>query len=606
MTIRYRDLRIVLLLLIMTLTGLPARASGPAQPERLSVAVMEFNVIGNLGVEGGGASVAEWLVSALGGSEVFALRERVLLKKILSEQQLALSGLVDESKHASMVGKLYGLDAVISGSVFRWGDTITVTARLIDTTTGAIKRTAEVRSFDLAAVPGRVDDLARVLSGQASQAESDRDPATAPPHNLYVSKVNLDLGETTWTEPITGQEFILFKAGCYQMGMTDEEKKQLLKEYGEQEYAKLYADEGPRHEVCLDDFWLARHETTNRQFRLFQPEHSSLDYRGRTMNDDLQPAVYVSWEEARSFAAWLSARYQDRSFRLPTEAEWEKGCRAGTDTPRFWGWDSDEACHFANVHDRGSEKENRFGWPAHDCNDGFVVTAPVGSLAPNPAGLHDMLGNAWEWTQDVYRADGYQAHRRDNPVISDGGTTRVRRGGCWNNEDGGIRCANRSDREPNGQNNRTGFRLLMQLGGPALKEVVDPATATLPLVELELSPERNTYRFKFTNQTAATHALVISSPMPPREKAPEYGGIAVSLKIFDGEQLLLSKAASPAVARFGETGDNEYGAFFITYNAPGELPVGRKLTAVVEISGPLADFLARRGESKLALIPAPE
>lgn len=595
-------LRIVLLLIFVALPDNPAMA---AEPTKLSVAVVEFSVMGNLGTEGGGTIVAEWLVSALGASDIYALRERVLLKKLLAEQQLSQTGLVDESTHAAKIGKLYGLDAVISGSVFRWGDTITVTARLIDSDTGSIKHTAEIRTGNLNSLPGRINDLALILTGQARQAEIDGYQTNASGPNYFKPSTKLELATTTWTEPETGLEFVLLKGGCYQMGLIEQEKKLLIQEYGEQEYAKLYADESPLHEVCVDDFWLAKYETTNRQFRFFRPEHNSLDYRGRTLNDDKQPAVYVSWDDAVAFAAWLSAKYQDRTFRLPTEAEWEKGCRAGTETPRFWGWDEDEACRFANVHDRSSEKENHFGWEPHDCDDGFVVTAPVGSLAPNPAGLYDILGNAWEWTQDTYRSDGYKDHLRQNPTINAGGNTRVRRGGCWNNEDGGVRCANRSDREANRQNNRIGFRLSMQFHGPDLKEVADPEKTSLPLVELLLTPERSSYKFKFTNQTATTHALVISSPMPPREKSPDYANIVVSLKVFDGDQLLLTKT-SPAIARFGEADDSEYGAFFVTYAAPAELPVGRKLTATVEITGPLADFLARRGESKLVLIPAPE
>ncbi|NTV14370.1 MAG: SUMF1/EgtB/PvdO family nonheme iron enzyme [Desulfobulbaceae bacterium] len=592
-----------LLLFFVTLVASPGWSAEP--PAHLSVAVMEFNVMGDLGTEGGGAIVAEWLVSALGESKVFALRERVLLKKVLAEQQLALTGLVDEGKAAAKIGKLYGLNAVISGSVFRWGNTITVSARLIDTETGAIKCTAEIRAGNLDAVPDRIKELAKVLTGHASQAEIDAGQVSATGPRSTEAGKKLDLGGTTWTEPTTGMEFVLLKGGCYQMGQTEQEKTFLLKEYKEPDYAKLYADESPRHEVCVDDVWMAKNETTNRQYKLFRPEHNSLDYRGLTMNDDKQPVVYVSWEEARDFAAWLSAKYQNRIFRLPSEAEWEKGCRSGTDTPRFWGWDSDEACRVANVHDRGAEKVNHFGWPAHDCDDGFVVTAPVGSFAPNPAGLYDMLGNVWEWTQDVYRPDGYKDHSHNNPVINDGGTSRVRRGGCWNNETGSIRCGNRGNREAAHQNNRIGFRILMQEKAPDLKAVADPKNKALPLVELELTPERSSYKFKFTNQTATTHALVISSAMPSREKSPDYAGIAVSFKVFDGDQQLLAKTA-PAMARFGEEGDSEYGAFFVTYRAPEELPVGKKLTATVEFTGPLAAFLARRGTSNLALIPAPE
>ena len=594
-----------LLLLLVTLAVRSSWAAESAAPARLSVAVMEFNVMGDLGAEGGGAIVAEWLVSALGENKAFALRERVLLKKVLAEQQLALTGLLDEGKAAAKVGKLYGLDAMISGSVFRWGNTITVSARLIDSETGAIKRTAEIRVGNMDAVPDRIKELARVLTGQTTQAEIDASQISTSGPNTTEAGKKLELGGTKWTEPITGMEFVLLKGGCFQMGQSDQEKAFLLKEYSAQDYAKLYADETPRHEVCVDDVWMDKTETTNRQYRLYQPEHNSLDYRGRTMNDDLQPVVYVSWEEARDFAAWLSAKYQDRTFRLPTEAEWEKGCRAGTDTPRFWGWDSDEACRFANVHDRGAEKENHFGWPAHDCDDGYVVTAPVGSLAPNPAGLYDMLGNVWEWTQDVYHADAYQDNSRDNPVLTTGSTSRVRRGGCWNNETGSIRCGNRGNREATHQNSRVGFRLLMQVKAVDLKAVAAPKKTALPLVDLELTPERSSYKFKFTTQTATTYALAISSPLPSREQTPDYADINVSVKIFDGEHQLLAKS-SPAMARFGEATDSDYGAFFVTYRAPEELPLGKKLTATVEITGKLADFLTRRGTSHLSLIPAPE
>lgn len=598
-------LPLVLLFLVALLPPL-GLARAAEVPDKLSVAVVEFKVMGELAIEGGGAIIAEWLVSALGESKVYALRERVLLQKVLAEQALTQTGLVDEEKNVARIGQLLGLDGVVSGSVFRWGNTVTVTARLIDSNTGAIKSTAEIRAGDLDAIPGRIKDLARVLTGQATQAEIDAGQACLLGPTSTESGAQLNLACTTWVEPGTGLEFVQLEGRCYQMGQSEQEKQFLLREYGAQDYEKLYNDEGPRHEVCIDDFWLGKSEVTNRQFRLFRPEHNSLDYRGRTLNDENQPAVYVSWDDANAYAAWLSAKYPDRTFRLPSEAEWELGCRAGTETPRFWGWDSDEACRFANVHDRGAEAVNHFGWPPHDCDDGFVVTAPVGSLAPNPSGLNDMLGNVWEWTADVYRPDGYQAHGRENPRIDDGSTSRVRRGGSWNNETGSIRCANRGKRDPGRQNNRIGFRLLMQVAPaatPAASPVVD---LSQPLLELPLSPGKANYKFRFTAQKAGRHALVLYSPGPAPEVSPSYDGIGVSLMVSDGGRQLLA-VSSPAMARFGAGGaPGQYGAFFVSFRVPEDLPSEKKLTAEVAFSGGLDEFLARRGTSSLVLIRSEE
>ncbi|MBP8644966.1 MAG: SUMF1/EgtB/PvdO family nonheme iron enzyme [Syntrophobacteraceae bacterium] len=281
------------------------------------------------------------------------------------------------------------------------------------------------------------------------------DPATArKPAALVASNTR---GETlaktvkTWKEPVSGIEFVWIPGGCFMMGSP-------LTEVGRD------ADEGPVHEVCLEGFWMGKTEITNGQFRIFQPGHDSRDYDGFSLNGDNQPAVYVTWEDANGFAQWLKARNGGKyQFRLPTEAEWEYACRAGSNAARYWGDDPNRACTFENVADETAKAQ--WGWEdTHDCDDGYAATSPVGAFQPNAFGLYDILGNVWEWCEDTYSIDGYTRHDRNSPLLVDtgGGTDRVIRGGYWHGNPRSVRCADRGSGLPNGMNDDLGFRLVRE------------------------------------------------------------------------------------------------------------------------------------------------
>jgi formylglycine-generating enzyme required for sulfatase activity len=218
-------------------------------------------------------------------------------------------------------------------------------------------------------------------------------------------------------------------------------------------------DEGPPVVVEVQPFWMARCETSNREFRRFNPAHESrtedrhgyqFGIVGYDQDQPDQPAVRVSWDEAMAFCRWLAGR-TGLAVSLPTEAQWEWACRAGTDTP-FWfgGLDADYS-PFANLGDqrlrefaadtaldnytaaRPMENPNRYDdWIPRDdrFNDGGFVTEPVGRYRPNPWGLHDMHGNAWEWTSSRYRRhlamDASAASELDQ-----GPERRTVRGGSW-------------------------------------------------------------------------------------------------------------------------------------------------------------------------------
>ena len=125
---------------------------------------------------------------------------------------------------------------------------------------------------------------------------------------------------------------------------------------------------------------------------------------------DEHPVVNVSWNDAVAFAAWLS-RKEGRTYRLPTEAEWEYACRAGTTTRYSSGDDPEGLAAVGNVGGKG--------------------TAPVGRYNPNAWGLFDMHGNVWEWCSDGYAADYYKRSPVDDPQGAEGAADRVARGGGW-------------------------------------------------------------------------------------------------------------------------------------------------------------------------------
>lgn len=155
---------------------------------------------------------------------------------------------------------------------------------------------------------------------------------------------------------------------------------------------------------------------------------------GRLPFDD-EPVACVSWRDASAYAEWLARRTGQR-YRLPTEAEWEYAARAGTTADYFWerapGEGLTRACEYANVYDRAGAAANAFNWAPFDCDDGYSHAAPVGSFRPNAFGLHDMIGNVWEWTADCYAAP-YPPAPLDGSAVQAAGACAKRavRGGSW-------------------------------------------------------------------------------------------------------------------------------------------------------------------------------
>jgi formylglycine-generating enzyme required for sulfatase activity len=250
---------------------------------------------------------------------------------------------------------------------------------------------------------------------------------------------------------------VVIPAGQFMMGAApgEEELENLSDEFRHRSE--------PQHQVKVRRFAVGKYEVTRREFRVFAEETGRgtagcFFWNGEDWQMDVarswrkpgyaqgdtHPVACVSWEDATAYAAWLSAKTGQR-YRLLTEAEWEYAARGGTMTARYWGDDGDALCTYANGGDRTALREapGAINWPLANCDDGHAYTAPVGTYRANAYGLHDMLGNVWEWTQDCWNTN-YRGAPVDGSAWSAGDCyMRVVRGGSWDDVPMALRAAYR-------------------------------------------------------------------------------------------------------------------------------------------------------------------
>ena len=246
----------------------------------------------------------------------------------------------------------------------------------------------------------------------------------------------------------TGLHLVFIPAGEFMMGSRLTAKQVVDKYGGKEEY---FSAEHPSHRVKLTKpFYLGKYEVTVDEFRSFakakdykteaetgggafvysdgkwaKKEGTSWQSPGFTQTG-AHPVTCVSWNDARAFCSWAG-------LGVPTEAQWEYACRAGTSTVRYWGDEDKGAAKYANVADESGRR--KFSWDPSgifaDEDDGYAETAPVGRFRPNAWGLFDTIGNVLEWCQDWYGSDYYKQSPAADPKGAADGTCRVCRGGSW-------------------------------------------------------------------------------------------------------------------------------------------------------------------------------
>ncbi|QDU19759.1 SUMF1/EgtB/PvdO family nonheme iron enzyme [Urbifossiella limnaea] len=177
---------------------------------------------------------------------------------------------------------------------------------------------------------------------------------------------------------------------------------------------------------------------------------------------DDHPVVNVSWNDARAFCRWLSQK-EKKAYRLPTEAEWEYACRAGTRTAYTHGDDPEGLVGVGNGADTAARARYP-GWSIGiKANDGHVFTAPVGRFQPNAYGLSDMHGNVWEWCEDWYEPNSYPKEKQVDPTGPATGKAKVQRGGGWSSDAKRLRSAARVGRDASAYRGcYLGFRVVLE------------------------------------------------------------------------------------------------------------------------------------------------
>ncbi|HCQ00349.1 MAG TPA: formylglycine-generating enzyme family protein [Candidatus Latescibacteria bacterium] len=206
-------------------------------------------------------------------------------------------------------------------------------------------------------------------------------------------------------------------------------------------------DEAPQQVIHLDRFEIAKHPVTNQSYESFLNDNSDQPapeyWKGRTPPADLlnHPVVEVTWDDAQAYATWLSAK-TGQTYRLPTEAEWEKAAR-GTDG-RIYPWGAAFDASRCNTREEG---------PGHSTPVDYY---PEGT---SPYGVMDMAGNASEWCSDWYK-EGYAEISSPNPTGPQIGEHRVTRGSSWRYSTNMARCAARYFCPPDMRRDNTGIRLV--------------------------------------------------------------------------------------------------------------------------------------------------
>jgi len=258
--------------------------------------------------------------------------------------------------------------------------------------------------------------IASIVFSSMTSARAPNSGATTT-----ISTPTLPTATASFIDPVTGMEFIPVKGGCFQMGDT---------------FGEGGDDERPVHEVCVRDYFIGRFEVTQEQWQKVMGSNPA-----KHQLCDACPVESVSWNDIQEFIGKLNAG-TGKSYRLPTEAEWEYAARSGGKNEKYAGGnDLDDLAWYASNADR--------------------QTHPVGQKRPNGLGIHDMSGNVWEWCQDWYTEDYYRSSPKNDPQGPPFGHIHTLRGGSCVYIATLARTSARIGYSLNARKDNYGFRLVL-------------------------------------------------------------------------------------------------------------------------------------------------
>lgn len=228
-------------------------------------------------------------------------------------------------------------------------------------------------------------------------------------------------------------------------------------------------DEKPAKRVNLSSYAMSRFEVTFAEFDRFVAAVSKRPPSDDNFGRGNMPVINITWEDASGYVHWLSQQ-TGHTYRLPTEAQWEFAARAGSDSTYFWGTDVNQACFYANVAD-STAGTSHDAWLQVNCEDGYSGPAPVGQFSSNPFGVHDLIGNVYEWVQDCY-SDNYEVLPTDGRAHENSYCRkRVARGGGWSSPSWHLRASHRQAFPENERRQTLGFRVVRELNDQELAQV---------------------------------------------------------------------------------------------------------------------------------------
>ena len=355
--------------------------------------------------------------------------ERVNISAMFKELDFQRTGYIkDDQIHK--IGDMTGASYILIPELARLfsDENYVLTARIIDVVTGLVTESAETYiEKNLESVQNGARELALKLLGVSRGGSS----SAAKILSISISSSKSDYIESAYG---INMEMVYVKGGEFLMGGTTEQG------------GDVESDEQVIRRVNVGDFYIGRFEVTQSQWESVMGTSVSQQrdkanpqwsLRGTGPNN---PMYYVSWEEASEFCRILS-RKTGRSYRLPTEAEWEYAARGGQKS---------EGTKYS-----GSNIVDYAGWYGNSAGS----THPVGTKNPNELGIYDMSGNVWEWCRDWY-AGAYDRSQTDNPTGPVSSSSRVLRGGSWHSTASFCRVSNRNGNPPGNRYYDSGFRVV--------------------------------------------------------------------------------------------------------------------------------------------------